>query len=521
MTSAVALALMAKAMAVFGGDDTYLSFPLTPLSFTKEQLDFLNDAAHPSAALENASQFARIVNQIPSGPVWPTVDTGPLWDEYSRILRLAELAVEQRTPAEEAQYQAAMAFLYVVGVDGLQVPSAAVLAYNQYRDAYLNAKQQYASRTIAANASTDPAVKAQYATDQPGLQAAEDAALSAWQTQGFKGQVDDARRTQLSLGAKSPAITWSQWAASCDPDVVAETDLENQHFMPTAFAPSSAIDSPVWQQFSLGSAEVAQLMKTAPGELAARLGSDQQQIDVESVDFECTSVSLVRPWFSSDLFAARFWKLNSAPNVISDGGTPPHGTIPGYTVAIVFARNLQVKLSGSSSAPAASGEPVTIGPLHAVTVIDGTGNRIFMRPAVASVVPRFTAERIMPAAQPAAQPAMSAAAARPMMFRPAFAMREPIARPFVAEAVAAPPPAAAAAPPARAQGLMMLRSMNFARLEPPPEQPPPQTGTPPPQGGTAPPPPPAPDQTSDVIFVLGFICKAVPLCPNPDPSLAW
>lgn len=502
MTSAVALALMAKASAVFGGDGSYLSFPLTPLSFTKEQLDFLNDAANPAAALENASQFAHIVNQIPSGPVWPIADTGPLWDEYARILKFAELANEQRTPAEDAQYQTAMAFLYVSGPEGLRTSSPAVLAYDQYRDAYLNAKQQYGSRKVAAVASSDPAVKALWAADGPGLAQAVNAALAAWQTTGFKGQVDDARRIEQSLGAKSPAITWSQWSSACDPDVVAETDLENRHFMPTAFAPSSAIDSTVWQQFTLASSEIGQLVGQAPKELAAHLGTDQQ-IDIASIDFECTSVTIIRPWFAPDLFQARFWKLNSAPTVVSDGGSPAHGTIPGYTVAIVFARNLEVKLSATSqSAAPEAGAQLAIGPLHAATVVDTTGNRLFLRP-LATVSPSVMMRPMFrPAAASLGAPA--AIGMRPMMRMVAT----PVGRATVA-------PVAPAEPVAPSANLVRLRMMNFQRIDVPSAQTPASATPAQPQAQ------PSEPQSGADIFVLGFICKSVPLSPNPDPALSW
>ncbi len=493
MTSAVALALMAKAAAVFGGSDTFLSFPLTPLSFAKDQLDFLNAGTNPSAALENASQFARIINQMPSGPVWPTVDTGPLWQEYTRVLQQAQLANEQRTPDEDTQYQAALAYLYVTN-GGVQAPSAAVIAYNQYRDAYLNAKQQYTSRSIAAASSTDPAVKAQFASDQPSLQASVDAALTAWETAGFKAPVEDARRTEQSLGALSPATTWSRWMQNCDPDVVAQTDLEGAEFMPTAFAPSSAIDGGLWQQFTMAGDEVAQLVQGAPAQLAARLGAGDP-IDVASVDFECTSVTVQRPWFTSDVFGARFWKLNIPPTVISDGATPPNGTIPGYTVAIVFARNVSVTLTATSTAPP-SQTPLMIGPLHVSTIVDGAGNRTFVRPE-ATVMAR---PMVFAAAGPAPAPAP-----RPTFARSPLFMRTAFARPI---ATAPAPSPVATAQPAR---FIALRAVNFQRL---PVAPPPSPSP------SAPPAAPAPE-SSDVIFVLGFICKSVPQCPNPDPSLTW
>jgi hypothetical protein len=36
-----------------------------------------------------------------------------------------------------------------------------------------------------------------------------------------------------------------------------------------------------------------------------------------------------------------------------------------------------------------------------------------------------------------------------------------------------------------------------------------------------PPPAPVPEVDLDTIYVMAFICKRVPLCPNPDSSLPW
>jgi hypothetical protein len=526
MTSAVALALMAKALAVFGGDGTFLSFPLTPISFTKKQLNFLTDAGDPAAALADASEFAFIVNQIPSGHVWPTVETSPLWQEYTRILKQAQLANEQRTAAEESQYKAAMATLYVEGADGLHTDAPLVLVYKQYRDAYLNARQQFASRKIAADMSADPAVKAQWAAEQPALQTTVSAALSAWQSQGQKSKVEDARRIESSLGAKSPSATWSQWSSIADPDVVAMTDLSSRRFYPTAFAPASAIDSPLWQQFSLDAAEIATLAAKAPPELASRLGGGTGgTIPVESVKFEFTSVTITRPWFVSDVFEARFWKLNSTPNVVSDGKIPPRGTIPGYTVAMVFARNIEVKLGKALANAPADETALALGPLHVNTLVESGGRRISLsaltpqRGGVRPIFVQNTAEQ--PHLQPQPQPQAPHGINLGSLIRPGLNVHiENAAQPQVqAQARAAPM-------------MMRLSALNFGRVQPqpliavqPPAQPPPveqlvqppATDQPPAQTPPVPPPSPADEQ----IYVLGFICKPVPHSPNPDPALPW
>ncbi len=198
-------------------------------------------------------------------------------------------------------------------------------------------------------------------------------------------------------------------------------------------------------------------------------------------------MTVQRPWFRPDVFGSRFWKLNIPPTVIGDGASPPNGTIPGYTVAIVFARNVSVTLAATSPDPQ-SQTPLMIGPLHVSTIVDGAGNRTFVRPEATAMMRPLLFATAAPAPAP-----------RPVFARSPFLMREAIARPVAT----APPPAAPVQP---AQRLIALRALNFQRLPAAPATVTPPASTPP--AAAAPP---------DVIFVLGFICKYVPQCPNPDP----
>jgi hypothetical protein len=68
MNSKIALAVMEKARRVFEREDTFLSFPLNPVPFTKNQLDSIANGDLTSSALMD---FSLQVNLIPSGMIWP------------------------------------------------------------------------------------------------------------------------------------------------------------------------------------------------------------------------------------------------------------------------------------------------------------------------------------------------------------------------------------------------------------------------------------------------------------------
>jgi len=65
MDAAAQLALMAKAANVFSSDDTFLSFPVTSLSYKKARLNLLDDATYA-----NIIEFSMITNMIPTGIAW-------------------------------------------------------------------------------------------------------------------------------------------------------------------------------------------------------------------------------------------------------------------------------------------------------------------------------------------------------------------------------------------------------------------------------------------------------------------
>ena len=106
MDSAVQLALMSKAKKVFGADDTFLSFPVSPLPYTKRQLDFFaqQDADALRQSLQNLQAFSTLVNLIPSDEAWLPTETRFLWDVYEEVsknetshLRRAHLRRKRRT----------------------------------------------------------------------------------------------------------------------------------------------------------------------------------------------------------------------------------------------------------------------------------------------------------------------------------------------------------------------------------------------------------------------------------------
>ena len=505
MDALVQLALMAKAKLVFEAEDTFLSFPaLSPLSYPPSDLKLSHDGIATARDLARLSEFARITNQIPRGAVAPVEEGEYLWDICSEVLAIGEPAAGTLSAADQARLDGARAVLYQPSSDGSHQSSPALIAYKQCRDAQLVALEEYRNQQFTAESATDPAEKARWATvDEPRLRQAVSAAEEEWRTHGAKAQIEEAMQVEQAFAARQPSLAWEAWKSDFLGDIDLETDTERISFAPTVFTPSDVFDT-AWPRFTLTATEIARLAAEAPPELLDIFGTAVSGGDVESVSFEYRSVALTRSWLPKRLFQSRFWRLGSAGGELSDGAKPPHGRCPAYISALVFARNVEVRRRQQATAA----QPSATAP-GALLALDPTRLRV-------------ESAQIMMARQ---APTLNQAAA-PQAAAQVTKMLQAVRPATRITAMAAAPAAnvSAAQPMMAARSARLFRPEVFVARRPPMETPIiPQPG-PRPTPLPSPPPVPAPPQVEtphDEVAILAFICRRVPKCPDPDPSLTW
>jgi hypothetical protein len=363
LDATVALAVMAKATKVFGRDnDAFLSFPITPVFFEKQQLDFL-DGTPTNRALLDLSEFSRLVNLIPRGTIWNPGEERYLWDAYREMLEGADCPASTRTPAEEARYQRAMRYLYETGK-----PSPAALAYEQCRHAYEETMWEFNKRQSAADSSSQPEVKEQWRrVEEPALRAEIRRKEEEWRTAGFKEPVETARVELRLLSGQSPGQTIEEWRARFLDGIDKKTDTNLLGFLPSAYSPLNAFETGAWRRFTLTRDEAGALIGQAPANLRGALASQPLSLEIESLSVEYSYVNITRPWLAAEAFHARFWKFRERGKQLSDGGTPPAGSCPAYVTGLVFARNLEIKLKENSAKNDAvadrlrDGKPLSLG----------------------------------------------------------------------------------------------------------------------------------------------------------------
>lgn len=517
MDAAAQLALMAKAEHVFGSDDTDLSFPVTPLAFAPAALDLLGDGT-----MQHLIEFSLLANRIPDGPAWSGDSPTLLWDVYTQVLREAQFAQSTRTTQEEADYQAACAVLYRQDEEGRRVPSDAALAYRSYRDRYLLLQQDYLAQQATATAGDAAQRQAWRDVQQPALQRGLADALADWVALGERAAIEQAQAQVGALGAKSPWQTLSEWKGRCNADMDTLTRASDQlRVYPTSYSPGNALDEGAWRRFELSGAEIDAALAEAPADLRARLGASGDA-GIVSLHFEFSSAALVRPWFSADAFSARFWRFADPTQLLSDGQSPAQGPCTAYPVAVVFARNIQVQRKASAPAPATPGTGLGFDPMLLRQLRLSPSRTI--RPRLLPRAPadpigigrpspgRIGGRRETPGADaPTAPNAPEAIATRRMPLRgiAATALRPRIAigRPVPV----ASQPVAAQATVRRLRLDLYARDLSVAEAAPTvprmivPAAVPAQDAAP----------------REDSIYILAFICRPLPRCPDPDPALAW
>lgn len=375
MDSNAVMALMAKLELLYGeAEDAFLAFQNPGLPVSPRDLSFNLPESEsdltPQEALNASADFARLVNLIPAySSIWSS-DGRMLWDEYKTVLNQALVASQSLTEPQMAELQEAQKV----------VDSKKLDTYRRYEKAYLDALEQYNARKLSAENSTDPKIKQDWQVEEPTYKAKVNRAYSDWVAKGYKAEVDEAFADIDRLTGRNPQLAWATWKQDFQ-DTIPATDLNGQEFYETSFWPSKFFKPDAqgqWTTLELDASEIAALSLKASGSTRQRFSRsssavDETQaldLDISHLSVELTRVEIMRPWFNPSVFRSRFWKWPHEREPLSDGQEPPQGSLPGYAISIIFARNLEIKLKPNSESnkrivkQLQAAKPIYIGPLR-------------------------------------------------------------------------------------------------------------------------------------------------------------
>lgn len=335
-------------------DEAYLSFPLTPMPFRSEDLEFATISS-PAQARAFA-EFSDMVNRLPDlSTVWSPDRPGRLWDVYGDVLR-AVLADEVLTPEQRASYDHALTVLYDVGPDGARKASARLQAYITYQKQWLEAAAAVAK------------ARREVSEDLDALVEVRDLAELQWADLGFRQEVDDARRVVESMRAAAPSTVWSGYRRNFDPSDPTQfrsSPVDGLRFMPSPFAPSGAArpDTP-WPRITLDRSQLAALASSeqVPDGLRQQLMDVSSSTSVSRVSFEYNVVEVSRAWLELSIFASRSWRFAPGEAPLYDPGTAAEAwRCPAYVSGVVLARSIAVESDDGDTSP--------VGPLDVMSLV--------------------------------------------------------------------------------------------------------------------------------------------------------
>ena len=486
MNASIAIALLTKLKLFIGSyaagvkqEHKFLSFQNGHFSTSKDSFYFIQPDKYGTDATETATrrnEFASLYNFIAETDDLITATPELLQDVYSRILRAAIPANSHRTAAEEEQYRQAIDYLNKEETEEGTVVTP-LSRYESYEQLYKSALSEYKTRqlqAVLAQGMGSEEVNAQWQLDEPALKNAITKALLAWETKGRKEEVERWMAVFNKLAGASPVKTLADLKSDYDLFAKmygADSSAGEFSYLPTLFNPSDFFEDQVpWQKLTLDKMEVASLYEKAPARLKGIFETEETGPEVQHIEFEYAVVSIVRDWFPfKEFFQQRFWKLPEDQPLVSDGNGK--GLIPAFPEKMIFIRNVLIRYE-RPVAPAQEGKNLTA---HIFQKLNPN-----MKLQVNSKAGRILERRIKPGAIREVHTEVKTAAT------PA------ISRKFSASLFKA----------------AHTRKFIDQLVKPVP----------------VPPPPPSPvitEEKYEPMELLAFICRKMPLCPNPDPSLDW
>lgn len=225
---------------------------------------------------------------------------------------------------------------------------------------------------------------------------------------------------------------------------------------------------------------------------------------------------VTRPWLSTDIFKARFWKFYDNSKKLSDGQIPPSGLYPAYVAALVFVRNLEIKLKPDSQKNSKA--------IETLKVKGGLNLGFFLAtpsPEDAGAKKEFTLYNTRMIADAASYGVDTTATLTemksPLLTGAPASSLAGVERSVLAHSVnlaetkdADDKTKIAASKPS----VSKLQLNNFMRMDIKKNAN--STSTTDRKPST---PPTA--QSSDDFMIMAFICKRLPMSPNPDQTLQW
>ncbi|MDV3353784.1 hypothetical protein QGP82_34230 [Leptothoe sp. LEGE 181152] len=301
---------------------------------------------------QHPQEFAEITNFIvPSKRFYEPDTTKFIWDVYKDSLGKAFAASGNfLTAEEEAKLQEALA--YVEDPENRE-------NYYTCQDEALAAAAELASlisQKTAAERDDDTDAVASLNDLIAIARQREEAASRKWQDIGNKLVYENHQNIKFQLEARYPSNILEHYKSKLSG---AEREKIGKgtsgYYYPTSFVPSNFFKEggSGWASIAMDAREVDEYYNYAKNTVFKDyqdfFSDEQDELEIEKISVDIGILSVVRDWFSIDLFHQRFWDLPKFIAPLSDGEPSPTGSLSVLPVKMIFLRNLDVELKEDSA----------------------------------------------------------------------------------------------------------------------------------------------------------------------------
>jgi hypothetical protein len=309
---------------------------------------------------------------------------GTLSDVYRYTLRMSQV-METELPEETKKKIAELRALLSVAVtkknliDGSETqvtqPSPLTQIYFEKMAAYEAAALEYNNRRIDALSASTPQAVHFWAMNANILRNRVKAAMMDWVTNGYKNDYEEIAAFLDQVQQRDMSLLKEEYRDDLEKARI--TGLASgSDFFYTSLIPGNFANAGGWSQFSFESGDFSSqrssnysTRKWNTSASAGFLGifggsggggssSSRREYtgtfnsDQFSLQFEIAQVPIVRPWFKPAFLQSRAWRFDQSnpeakDELLSDGGTPPKGSMPSWATTGVFIRNLRMRLGHS------------------------------------------------------------------------------------------------------------------------------------------------------------------------------
>lgn len=389
-------ATLAKLNAIVNGGDefapanknNFISWVMPGMPFGPEDFTFLakgfngKDATETRDLIMKASDFALFTDLVPDPTAVYNMKQGQTIDRnsqeslskiYGNILKFAKVTNLEPTAAEKAKMDRFQKLLYTTKVEKdlvtdeektTVVESPLKEAYLEKMQAYEDAALLYNGKRVNAMASDDKAAVLDFGTNANIYRNKVKAAMNTWTSVGHKNDVEDMETYIAQVTGRSMASWFAGLRDTYDRASFTDPGIDFT-FHPVRLYPANFFNQS-WQNFSFNQSEVtthrdasATAWNVSGGvnfglwsAKADASGSHERQnascnSSTFSMSFDLAQVKILRPWFGTELFSCRGWKLDPGTWTfgdpqLSNGGRPPAGTFIAYSTNMIFAKNLKI-----------------------------------------------------------------------------------------------------------------------------------------------------------------------------------